>query len=36
MRETLIALAPYAGYPVVAPLIGPCETAIDDWTEARD
>ena len=36
LRETLIALAPYAGYPVVAPLIGPCETAINDWTEAQD
>ena len=35
LRETLIALAPYAGYPVVAPLIGPCETAINDWTEAQ-
>ena len=28
-------LAPYAGYPVVAPLIGPCETAINEWTEAQ-
>ena len=36
LRETLIALAPYAGYPVVAPLIGPCETAINDWTESQD
>ena len=35
LRETLIALAPYAGYPVVAPLIGPCETAISDWTESQ-
>ncbi len=33
LRETLIALAPYAGYPVVAPLIGPCETAINEFTE---
>ena len=36
LRETLIALAPYAGYPVVAPLLGPCEEAINDWTEAQD
>ena len=36
LRETLIALAPYAGYPMVAPLIGPCEAAINDWTEAAD
>ncbi len=35
LRETLIMLAPYAGYPVVAPLIGPCETAINEWTEAQ-
>ncbi len=36
LRETLIMLAPYAGYPVVAPLIGPCEAAINEWTEAQD
>ena len=36
LRETLITLAPYAGYPVVAPLIGPCETAINNWTKAQD
>lgn len=36
LRETLISLAPYAGYPNVAPLIGPCETAINDWTESQD
>ena len=35
LRETLITLAPYAGYPNVAPLIGPSETAINDWTEAQ-
>ena len=33
LRETLIVLAPYAGYPVVAPLIGPCEAAISQWAE---
>ena len=33
LREMLITLAPYAGYPVVAPLIGPCETAINEWTD---
>ena len=36
LRETLIALAPYAGYPSVAPLVGPCETAIGDWQRAED
>ena len=33
LRETLITLAPYAGYPNVAPLVGICETAISDWTQ---
>ena len=28
LRETLVMLAPYAGYPNVAPLIGECEAAI--------
>lgn len=28
LRETLVLLAPYAGYPVVAPLIGVVEQAI--------
>ena len=28
-------LAPYAGYPVVAPLTGPCEAAINEWTESQ-
>ena len=36
LRETLIVLAPYAGYPNVAPLVGPCETAISDWQSAED
>ena len=36
LRETLIMLAPYAGYPNVAPLIGPCEEAINDWQKPQD
>ena len=39
LRETLILLAPYAGYPNVAPLILACETAIHEWergTNASD
>jgi 4-carboxymuconolactone decarboxylase len=36
LRETLIQLAPYAGYPNVAPLIGPCEKIIADWTKAQE
>ena len=28
LRETLIALAPYAGYPNVAPLVTLCEQVI--------
>ena len=35
LRETLIALAPYAGYPVVAPLVGICETAINEWNQSQ-
>jgi 4-carboxymuconolactone decarboxylase len=31
LREVLITLAPYAGYPNVAPLIGPCEEVIATW-----
>lgn len=31
LRETLVMLAPYAGYPVVAPLIMPTEEAINEW-----
>ena len=34
LRETLVMLAPYAGYPRVAPLVGACEEAINAWTEA--
>lgn len=31
LRETLIMLAPYAGYPNVAGLIVPCEEVINTW-----
>ena len=31
LRETLIILAPYAGYPSVAGLVLSCEEAINDW-----
>ena len=34
LRETLVMLAPYAGYPRVAPLVGACEEAINAWREA--
>ena len=34
LRETLVMLAPYAGYPRVGPLGGACEEAINAWTEA--
>ncbi|MEE2768276.1 MAG: carboxymuconolactone decarboxylase family protein [Actinomycetota bacterium] len=33
LRETLVLLAPYAGYPRVAPLVGACEEAINAWQE---
>ncbi len=33
LRETLIMLAPYAGYPNVAPLIMACEEVISTWVE---
>ena len=35
LRETLITLAPYAGYPNVAPLVGICETAINEWNQSQ-
>lgn len=35
LRETLIMLAPYAGYPNVATLIGPTEEAINDYESAE-
>jgi 4-carboxymuconolactone decarboxylase len=31
LRETLIMLAPYAGYPKVAPLVAACEEVIGTW-----
>jgi 4-carboxymuconolactone decarboxylase len=31
LRETLIMLAPYAGYPNVAPLVTACEEVIATW-----
>ncbi|MCP4434730.1 MAG: carboxymuconolactone decarboxylase family protein [Actinomycetia bacterium] len=34
LRECLIMLAPYAGYPNVASLIGPTEEAISDYESA--
>ena len=36
LRETLVILAPYAGYPLVAPLVGACEEAINAWREVSD
>ena len=36
LRETLVMLAPYAGYPRVAPLVGACEEAINAWNKASD
>ena len=33
LRETLVLLAPYAGYPRVAPLVGLCEETINAWLE---
>jgi len=35
LRETLIALAPYAGYPNVAALILPTEEVINEWQAAQ-
>ena len=32
LRETLIMLAPYAGYPNIAALVVPCEEVIGAWT----
>jgi 4-carboxymuconolactone decarboxylase len=31
LRETLVMLAPYAGYPNIAGLIVPCEEVISAW-----
>jgi len=35
LRETLVMLAPYAGYPNVAPLIVPTEEVISEWSTAN-
>ena len=35
LRETLVMLAPYAGYPNVAPLIVPTEEVIGEWAAAE-
>ena len=36
LRETLVLLAPYAGYPRVAPLVGRCEAVIADTIRGAD
>ena len=36
LRETLIILAPYAGYPNVASLLGHCESAISEWESEQE
>ncbi|MCB1271237.1 MAG: carboxymuconolactone decarboxylase family protein [Microthrixaceae bacterium] len=36
LRETLVMLAPYAGYPVVAPLVVPTEEVISEFERASD
>jgi 3-oxoadipate enol-lactonase/4-carboxymuconolactone decarboxylase len=35
LRETLVMLAPYAGYPNVAPLIVPTEEVIGEWNREQ-
>jgi len=35
LRETLVILAPYAGYPNVASLVLPCEEAIGSWQRSQ-
>jgi 4-carboxymuconolactone decarboxylase len=35
LRETLIMLAPYAGYPNVAPLVIECEGVIAEWERSK-
>jgi 4-carboxymuconolactone decarboxylase len=35
LRETLVILAPYAGYPNVASLVVPCEDVIGTWQRAQ-
>lgn len=36
LRETLIMLAPYAGYPNVAGLVSECEGVINAWQATQD
>jgi len=33
LRETLIMLAPYAGYPNISGLVVPCEEVISTWVD---
>ncbi len=35
LRETLVILAPYAGYPNVASLVVPCEEVIGTWLRSQ-
>jgi 4-carboxymuconolactone decarboxylase len=35
LRETLVILAPYAGYPNVASLVLPCEEVIGSWQRSQ-
>lgn len=35
LRETLIMLAPYAGYPNVSPLVAVTEGVIHEWNESQ-
>ncbi len=35
LRETLITLAPYAGYPRVVGLVGECEGVIAKWNKEQ-
>lgn len=35
LRETLVILAPYAGYPNVASLVLPCEEVIGTWLRSQ-
>lgn len=35
LRETLILLSPYAGFPVVSPLVSATETVIRGWQQSN-
>jgi 4-carboxymuconolactone decarboxylase len=35
LRETLVILAPYAGYPKVAGMVAVCEAVIADWKKRQ-